>query len=151
MIGVSIVTFSQSSGNPSRKENLKLGERAMVTTPERAAQAYKVFIGAFEKQDPAMAASIYADNGQVLPADSPPVIGKPAIQDFWNVVMKELGVKRVTLKTVAVEEGGDLIADRGDYELFNEAGDSIQAGNYVVVFKGGELVYDMFHPDKPVA
>ena len=134
------------------KENLKnWKEGTVVTATERIAQLYKPFIEAFEKQDPAMAASIYADDAQVLPANSPPVTGKQAIQAFWRVVMRDMGVKRATLKSVAVEEGGELIVDRGDYELFNEADASLETGNYIVVFKGGQLLYDMFHSDKPAA
>ncbi|MEE9325214.1 MAG: nuclear transport factor 2 family protein [Dehalococcoidia bacterium] len=120
----------------------------MVTTAERVAQANRVLMEGFERQDPAMVASVYDENAQVLPANSSPVVGKKAIQDFWGEVFEGLGVKRVNLKTVNIEEEGDLIVERGDYELFDAGGNRMQTGNYIVVSKHGRLIYDIFHSDQ---
>ncbi len=120
----------------------------MGTTAERVAQANRVFMEGFDRQDPAMVASVNDENAQVLPANRSPVVGKQAIQDFWGVLMEDLGVKRVTLKTVNIEEGGDLVVERGDYELFDAGGNRMQTGNYIVVSKHGSWIYDIFHSDQ---
>lgn len=97
-------------------------------------EANKAFMSAFEQGDAAGVAALYTDDGQVLPPGSNIVSGKEGIEAFWSAVM-EMGVKRVELTTLELDQQGDTAIDVGHAGLYTEAGDKIDELKFLVVWK----------------
>ena len=59
-----------------------------MPTPEAMEAAVHTYVEAFDKQDPALAASIFADDAVIDdPIGSPPKVGKAAILQFYTESM----------------------------------------------------------------
>ena len=74
--------------------------------------ADKRFMESYNAGDAAGVAECYTEGGQLLPPNSEPVTGKPAIQAFWQGAM-DMGITRVTLETVEVEAAGETAYEVG--------------------------------------
>ena len=97
----------------------------------------------------AMTNAFYAEDAQLLPPNSPIIKGIAAIRDFWSGVIAA-GASNVTLETLDVAAGGDLIYNTGLYG-YNLGGDR-HIGKYVVVYRrqadgGYKAVVDSFSPN----
>ena len=123
-------------------------------TQIRAAIAAPIehFMAAFSRSDAAGAAAVYTDDGQVLPPNSDVVSGKQAIQRLWQGAM-DMGIKAVKLETVEVEGYGNTAYEVGTFTLQGAAGQVIDAGKYVVIWKqeGGQwkLHRDIWNSSRP--
>jgi uncharacterized protein (TIGR02246 family) len=97
------------------------------------------FMAAFNRRDAAGLADFYTENGQLLPTGSDFVTGRAAIQAFWQASM-DRGRKTVRLEIVEAEGHGDTAIEIGKYTLSWEAGNVIDRGKYVVIWKqeGGQ-------------
>lgn len=97
------------------------------------------FMAAFNRWDAAGLADFYTENGQLLPTGSDFVTGRAAIQAFWQAAM-DMGRKTVRLETVEAKGHGDTAIEIGKYTLRREAGNVIDRGKYVVIWKqeGGQ-------------
>ena len=97
------------------------------------------FMAAFNRWDAAGLADFYTENGQLLPTGSDFVTGKAAIQAFWQGAM-DMGIKTARLETVEAEGHGDTAIEIGKYTLSGEAGNVMDRGKYVVIWKqeGGQ-------------
>lgn len=96
----------------------------------------------FAKGNAAALARMYTDKAVVLPPESDVVIGREAIQAFWEGAIRS-GVKNLTLKAVQVDELGTAAAKEiGRFTLDVPAPQNRLAkieGKYVVVWlKVGE-------------
>jgi uncharacterized protein (TIGR02246 family) len=109
------------------------------------AAANENFMSTFNRGDSAGIGDLYTENGQLLPTGSDFVTGKAAIQAFWQGAM-DMGIKTARLDTVEAEEHGDTAIDIGKYTLSGEAGNVMDRGKYVVIWKqeGGQW---KFHRD----
>ena len=107
---------------------------------------------AFNKGDPAAVAAMYADDAYVLPAGSPMVQGRSAIQDFWKKAMDQLG--DVKCSTQDVKPLGRSAALEIGTCSFKTKGATPQDGalKYAVVWKKADgqwkLLQDMWNFDK---
>ena len=104
------------------------------------AAANENFMAAFNRGEAAGLADFYTENGQLLPTGSDFVTGKAAIQAFWQGAM-DMGIKKtVRLETVEAEGHGDTAIEIGKYTDSGEAGNVIDRGKYVVIWKqeGGQ-------------
>ena len=99
------------------------------------------------KGDGAGLAALYTADGQVLPAGSDPIRGSDAIQKFWQSAL-DSGIAGVGLKTIDIFGHGPTATEVGQYELRDKAGNVIDHGKYIVVWRheGGKwkLLRDMF-------
>ena len=97
------------------------------------------FMAAFNRWNAAGLADFYTENGQLLPTGSDFVTGRVAIQAFWQAAM-DRGRKTVRLEIVEAEGHGDTAIEIGKYTLSWEAGDVMDRGKYVVIWKqeGGQ-------------
>jgi len=124
------------------------------TTAIRAAIAVPIahFTAAFSRGDAAGAAAIYTADGQVLPPNSAIFSGQQAIQTFWQGAM-DMGIKTVQLETVEVEGDGHTVYEVGTFTLQGAAGQVIDTGKYVVIWKqeAGQwkLHRDIFNSSRP--
>jgi uncharacterized protein (TIGR02246 family) len=92
------------------------------------------FTAAFARRDARGMAGLYTPNGQLLPTHSDFVTGAQAIQAFWQAVM-DMGIEDATLETVELEAHGDAAHEVGRYTLRGAAGQVLDQGKYVVIWK----------------
>lgn len=97
-------------------------------------------------------AALYAADGEVLPAGSDPIRGSDAIQKFWQAAL-DSGIAGVGLRTIDIFGHGPTATEVGQYELRDKAGNVIDHGKYIVVWRheGGKwkLLRDMFSTNTP--
>ena len=93
------------------------------------------FMAAFKRGDAAGMVDFYTENGQLMPTGSDFVTGKAAIQAFWQGAM-DMGItKALRLETVEAEGHGDTAIEIGKYTGSGEAGNVMDRGKYVVIWK----------------
>lgn len=105
-----------------------------VDIREVIADANNDFMVTFGRGDAAGMADLYTEDGQVLPPNSDFVMGKEAIQAFWQALM-DMGIKEAKLDIVEVEEQDDLAVEVSKYTLQGEEGQVIDQGKYIVIWK----------------
>jgi uncharacterized protein (TIGR02246 family) len=122
------------------------------TLREEIAAANAEFMAACEAQDAAALAALYTKGGQLLPPNSDFVIGREAIQGFWQAVM-DMGIRRAELEIIEVEGHGKTAIEVSKYTLYAEGGVVADKGKYIVVWKqkGGlwKLHRDIFNSSLP--
>jgi uncharacterized protein (TIGR02246 family) len=110
------------------------------------------FMAAFSRGDAAGLAALYTEDGQILPSNSDFVTGRQAIQAFWQGAM-DMGIKSVKLEIVEVEDHGDTAIEVGKYTLQGEAGQVLDTGKYIVIWKQVDgqwkLHRDIFNSSMP--
>lgn len=110
------------------------------------------FAEAFAAGDAETVASLYTEGARLLPPNSDFVSGTAAIQGFWQSVMG-MGVARVKLDVVEAESTGDTAWEVGRYTLYSAAGDTIDEGKYIVIWKrtdaGWRLHRDIWNSSRP--
>jgi uncharacterized protein (TIGR02246 family) len=123
-----------------------------INIREAIADANKDFMVNFNRGDAAGMADLYTDDGQVLPPNSDFVIGKEAIQAFWQALM-DMGIKEAKLDIVEVEEQDDLAVEVSKYTLQGEEGQVLDQGKYIVIWKREDgqwkLHRDIFNSSLP--
>jgi len=115
------------------------------------------FEEAFARGDAAACAAVYTDDAKILPPDSPVLTGKEAAQALWQSFI-DMGVKRVSLQTLELEDMGDRAVERGaaTVDIQGEGGQSIQAsGKFIVFWKrqadgAWKWHWDCFNFDAPL-
>jgi len=93
------------------------------------------FMATRNRGDAAGLANFYTENGQLLPTGSDFVTGKAAIQAFLQEGMDRGIVKTVRLEIVEAEGHGDTAIEIGKYTSSGGAGNVIDRGKYVVIWK----------------
>lgn len=107
-----------------------------MPTPEQMQAAVHAYVEAFDKQDPAMAAALFADDAVVEdPIGSPPKVGQAAILEFYTQSMATgarlhlTGPIRVAAAHAAFAmqvrlnwDGKDMAIDVIDTFAFDDAG-----------------------------
>lgn len=105
------------------------------------------FMAAVAKGDAAGLAALYASDGHVMPPGGEAVVGREAIQKYWQGALSS-GVAAIALRTVEILGQGSTVSEVGTYELRDKAGKSLDRGKYIVVWRqeGGHwrLLRDMF-------
>ncbi len=102
-------------------------------------QRVREFEAAFNRGDTAALAALYTEDAALLPPDSGTIVGRPAIQRFWQGV-QDAGMRRIAMATQQVEASGDLAAEVATADLTAEAGDGTTSTillKYVVVWRRG--------------
>lgn len=112
----------------------------------------KRFMETFERGDAAGMATLYTENGQLLPPNTDIVSGRQGIQAFWQGAI-DMGIKAMKLETTELEEHGDTAIAVGKYTLSGEGDQVIDSGKYVVILKqeGGQwrLHRDIWNSSMP--
>ena len=109
-------------------------------------------------KDAAAIASLYAEDGAVMPPNAPIGKGRAAIQRTWSSLMQTPGFALTFApEQIIVSASGDMALDRGTYNLTIAPGGTTQTdtGKYVVVWRkiGGEwkAAADIFNSDLPAS
>jgi uncharacterized protein (TIGR02246 family) len=97
------------------------------------------FVAALARGDARGIAALYTANGQLLPTHSDFVTGTQAIQGFWQAVI-DMGIRAGALETLELEGHGETAYEAGKYTLHGSAGQVLDQGKYVVIWKreGGQ-------------
>jgi uncharacterized protein (TIGR02246 family) len=77
----------------------------------------RMFEDAVRAQDPDRLASLYTGNAMALPPDGPIVRGQDGIRQLWASVMKDMGLRDVTLKTIDLDVRDDSACEVGQATL----------------------------------
>lgn len=108
------------------------------------------------KGDVAGLASLYTEDAYLMPANSPAIVGREKIREFWGAAAQAMGIKDAVLTTVELVGEGDTVTEYGEYRLKvqpegQKAGEDV--GKYVVLWKktpeGWKLHWDIFNTDMP--
>jgi uncharacterized protein (TIGR02246 family) len=109
--------------------------RAMHQDPRPGIDAANnQFMTAIAAGDAARVAAAYTEDGQLLPAHSDAVVGRPAIEKFWAGAIAS-GVKNVRLTTLETDGHGDMAHEVGRYTLLGNDAQVLDNGKYVVIWK----------------
>ena len=92
------------------------------------------FMDAFSNGDTEGVASLYTDEGQILPPGNDVITGKVGVQKFWQALV-EMGIKSAKLETLELNEYTDAAVEVGKYTLGGEDGQVLDQGKYIVIWK----------------
>ena len=84
--------------------------------------------------------SIFAEDAWQMPPNSPPLVGRTAIGEFWRNAVR-WGKWEFTLKTQAVDVSGLMAVERGKYVLRFTAGSGAPPGMSSFEDRGNYLVH----------
>ena len=112
------------------------------------------FSAAFAAQDAAALANLYTAQAQLLPPNSDFIIGREAIETFWQGVM-DAGVAGATLRTEEAMGTDSMAVEVGRYEMSAADGSTIDEGKYIVWWQrtpdGWRLHRDIWNSSLPAS
>lgn len=87
------------------------------------------------KGDAKALSNLYPSDACLMPVGMNAIKGRKNVEGFWGSVIKGMGLKDATLKTVELLEEGDMVTEMGDYLLkLHLAGKDVEdKGKYFVV------------------
>ena len=98
------------------------------------AQVNRSFERGVSDGDAEAMAGMFTDDALVLPPNSGVLRGKDAIEAYFQGSF-DMGVARVDLETVEVEHHGDTATEVGRVNLFDDSGNVLDRGKYIVIWK----------------
>jgi uncharacterized protein (TIGR02246 family) len=124
----------------------------MGTVREAIAAAGGAFAAAYNRGDAAGVAALYTVEGQLLPPNADFMIGREAVQAFWQGVM-DAGIASLKIEIREVEDLGDTAIEVSEYTLYAQGGEELDAGKFIVIWKRVEgewkLHRDIFNSSQP--
>ncbi len=133
-----------------------IGDVKMGGLREEIDKTNAKFIEYIRKGDTAGLGTLYTEDACLMPTNSPPIVGRENIKEFWGFAVQTMGVKDAALTTVELIGEGDTVTTYGEYKLMvqlegQEAGEDV--GKYVVLWKkmpeGWKLHWDIFNTNLP--
>ena len=142
---------NMAGGNASAAVNNGADEQAIRGQVDRWLQLVKT-------KDAAAIATLYAEDGAVMPPNGPIGKGRTAIQQTWASLMQTPGFDLTFVpEQIIVSSSGDMALDRGTYKLAMAPNGTpkTDTGKYVVVWRkiGGawKAAADIFNSDLPAS
>ena len=77
----------------------------------------RMFEDAVRAQDPDRLAALYTGNAIALPPDGPVVRGQDGVRQLWTTIIKDMGLRDVTLKTIDLDGQDDSACEVGQATL----------------------------------
>jgi uncharacterized protein (TIGR02246 family) len=116
------------------------------------------FSAVASRGDAAAIAALYTDDAVVLAPNAEMVRGKQAIKGLFDGMIQQMGAPQLTLRTIQVDEVGDMANEIGEYTLkFQAAGGApvTDVGKYVVIWKrqgddSWKLHIDIWNTNSPL-
>jgi len=113
----------------------------------------EIFMKTFNNGDYEGMASLYTEDGQMLPPNGKVIIGKSGIGDFWKGAM-DMGIKFIEMHTDEVDHQGDTVIEVSQATLLNEEKHVIDEIKYIVIWKkqngNWKLHRDMFNSNRTI-
>ena len=131
-------------------------EVKMGSLREEIEKSNAKFIEYIRKGDTTGLATLYTEDAKLMPTNSPAIVGRENIKEFWAAAAETMGVKDAALTTVELVGEGDTVTEYGEYKLMvqlegQEAGEDV--GKYVVLWnktpEGWKLHWDIFNTNLP--
>jgi uncharacterized protein (TIGR02246 family) len=94
----------------------------------------KSFSAAVAQGDAVAVAALYSKDAMAFPPEAGVVRGRDEIRSLWKAVL-DGGVKGVVLKTLTVDQSGDLASEVGTATLMGAEGKEVETVKYLVVWK----------------
>jgi uncharacterized protein (TIGR02246 family) len=149
------------AGEKSASNTAELNSTAAVDTgaDEQAIRGHvDRWLQLVKAKDAAGIATLYAEDGTVMPPNAPIGKGREAIQQTWASMMRTPGFDLTFVpEQIIVSSSGDMALDRGTYRLAVAPHGTAQTdtGKYVVVWRkiGSEwkAAADIFNSDLPAS
>lgn len=79
-------------------------------------------------------AALYAREGQLLPTYSTAIIGRTAIQAFWQGCI-DMGIGALQRQPSEIDQLNETINEIGAYALYGRNGKLLDVGKYIVIWK----------------
>jgi uncharacterized protein (TIGR02246 family) len=92
------------------------------------------FMQAFAQADAARLASLYTEDGQLLPPGGETAHGWEAIRAFWQAAL-DSGISAARLEIAEVEDHGDTAIEASRYTLLGAGEQVLDQGKYIVIWK----------------
>ena len=89
---------------------------------------------AFGRGDAAACASLYTEQGAMLPPNADIAQGRQAIQELWQGIF-DAGLTASRDETLEVETAGDLAYEMGRYTLYAGDNNVVDEGKYILIWK----------------
>lgn len=109
------------------------------------------FAKLFTSGDSAGVSNLYSEDAELLPPNGAIVKGRRNIQSFWQGAW-DAGMKKIEVRTVETDGDGKVAYEVGRYTLYGDAGNVLDEGKYVVIWKkSGEtwfLYRDIWNSNK---
>ena len=94
----------------------------------------KKFSDAVASGNAASVAGLFTEDATVMPPNSEPVKGRPAIEKLFQAMIAA-GIKGVALTAQEVEAHGDTATEVGVYSVKDSTGKEMDRGKYMTVWK----------------
>jgi uncharacterized protein (TIGR02246 family) len=124
----------------------------MGTVREAIEALDEAFVAAYRSRDAAGVAALYTEQAQILPPNADFLIGRAAIQAFWQRAM-DGGIGSFKFELLEVEEHGDTAIGIVRVHVQAQDGAKLDTAKAMVVWKrvGGawKLHRDMFNSSTP--
>src|SRR2546430_3920861 len=118
-----------------------LHKEASMSTTEQQTEvrvaieaATRQLIDAFGQRDAAGCASLYTEQGAMLPPSADIARGRQAIQEVWQGIF-DAGLTAFRVESLEVESAGDLAYEMGRYRLYAGNNDVADEGKYILIWK----------------
>jgi ketosteroid isomerase-like protein len=112
----------------------------------------KLYSECFAKNDSVAFVGCYTNDAILMAPNMPALVGKDGIKAFFTGGYA-MGIRGVDLTTAEVSGGPELVYETGSYTVKDGAGNSLEKGKFIVVWKqenGAWKMYrDMFNSDGP--
>jgi len=116
--------------------------------------ANEAFMAAFNAHDAAAVASFYTEDAKLMPPNSDILVGREAIQAFWQAVFN-MGIDSALLEIQEVDALGNTAIEVSHFTLYLADGTVADYGKYMIEWKrvGGQwfLHRDIFNSSQPPA
>lgn len=116
--------------------------------------ADKKFMALYRQGDAAGVAALYTDDAVFMPPNMDFIQGKEAIQATFAGLMA-MGIKELVFDVVEVDHCGDHAIEMSRYQLKGAAGQVLDQGKYIVVWKhehgAWKLHRDIFNTSMPAS
>lgn len=96
--------------------------------------AYRQFMTSFAQCNAAGVAVVYAESAQLLPAYSAAIVGRAAIQAFWQGCM-DMGICTLQRQPDEVEQLNGTLNEVGAYQIYGRDGKLLDVGKYIAIWK----------------
>jgi ketosteroid isomerase-like protein len=125
----------------------------MTTAREDIERAYRAFEEAYYRGEADTISRMYTEEAELLVPELPIVKGRDAIGQVWATILGP-GGNRVRVSVNEIEESLDWAYDIGTFRATGTTGDTLNAGEYIVIWRrepSGELKIhlDIVHWDIP--
>lgn len=113
----------------------------------------RIWCDAYGNGDAATIASMYTEDGQLLPQNSDVVSGQENIKNMLQGLIDGGVIKEVQINPSEIIDNGDNATEIGNYIMNGPEGNLVDRGKYIVIWKkvGDEYKFyrDMFSSNLP--